>query len=266
MILKHFKKKDRPQLTEGFRILLFFGSPRTGSTLLGHVLNRHPQVLVANEYRFLQKIIRENKSVEKEIKCLQKTAWRHFDNGLENKKKFMDFQSRWSSVEVGMNLKKKPVCILGDKKAGGNVRIYLENPEKTEVFLKNYRPFILQIIRHPVDAAYSSMKAFDMDFQSALIDQIERTKIGFNIGNKYLKSFHFLYYENLLEKPDETLSNLCRFFNIDENTEWISESKKMFSMDQSFRRSSEDVLLARDVVKRYLAQDVYSFYQDIIEL
>lgn len=44
---------SNPDFTEVNTLLLFIGYPRSGSTLLGSILDAHPNIVIANEYNLL---------------------------------------------------------------------------------------------------------------------------------------------------------------------------------------------------------------------
>ena len=49
-------------LAKDFRLLFFVGSERSGTTLFGQILNYHPNCLIANESKFLEKVLRKGRS------------------------------------------------------------------------------------------------------------------------------------------------------------------------------------------------------------
>lgn len=256
-----------PKLAPDYKLLLFFGSPRAGSTLLGQILNNHPNALVANEYRLLQKIVREGRDLEKQLRKLRQTAWRHYKSGLKKDRYFSDklskFQPRW--IEFDRSQKKGDIKLLGDKKAGGNTTIFLEQPTRTENFIKEHTPYLLQIVRHPVDAALSSAKAFDLEFRHALKDQILRTTEAYRLLQEHKALSYVLYYEDLVRQPTEELGKLIGFLGLCVDDEWIETVS--ISIDKGAVlecvHNPEQLALARDLIERYNAQDIFSRYDGL---
>lgn len=79
--------------------MLFIGSPRTGSTLLGQLINFHPQCLIANESRFLTNVVSRGVTNEEAVDRIIDQATKQFESGLENDSYFgktIDrYQPRW---------------------------------------------------------------------------------------------------------------------------------------------------------------------------
>ena len=48
--------------------LVFVGSGRTGSTLVGQLLNKHPNIAISSELRVLTNALKKNKKVKKYLK------------------------------------------------------------------------------------------------------------------------------------------------------------------------------------------------------
>lgn len=128
-----------PKLAPDYKLLLFFGSPRAGSTLLGQILNNHPNALVANEYRLLQKIVREGRDLEKQLRKLRQTAWRHYKSGLKKDRYFSDklskFQPRW--IEFDRSQKRETLNSLVTRKPGGTLPFFLNNRQEPKTLSRN---------------------------------------------------------------------------------------------------------------------------------
>ncbi len=251
------------------KLLLFFGSPRTGSTLLGQILNNHPNMLVANEYRFLQKVVRNQACVEQQFYKLRKTALKQFKTGLKKDSYFSNklskFQSQWIEFDNSL-LEKQDIKIVGDKKAGGNTLIYIEQPTKTKRFLANHEPYMLQIIRHPINAALSACKAFDLEYEDAIKDQIMRTTEAYRLMQEFQIHSHFVYYEDLINDTENVLNGIMAFLKLFTDEYWmksvltsVNSSNKVTAPFSENQRS-----IARHYIDRYQANDIFKKYCDIM--
>lgn len=256
-----------PRLAGDYRLLLFFGSPRTGSTLLGQILNAHPQALVANEYRFLQRVVREKRSVTRELAGLRRTAYRHFRYGIENDGHFRPtlrhYQPKWSSFS---DLHREPlfgkrtIAVLGDKKAGGNVGIYLEHEAETLSFIEAHRPLLLQIVRHPLDAAHSAAKAFATDIATAVEDQVKRTKAAADLLARFPADAVTVRYEDLLEQPVPVLTGLLSRLQLEIQHDWLDRIAERLAPPLPRQHSSEELAMVASLVEKYDAMQVYASY------
>lgn len=220
------------------KLLLFIGSPRTGSTLLGQIINYHPNCLVANEFRFLNKVIVDNKNKQKTIKKLEKYALKQFKKGLENDKKYSktlsQYQQKWKGFQKYANeleFQKREIQLIGDKKAGGNIQIIKDFPIETEnLFQKVKELYFIQIIRNPIDAALSLMKSHNVKgFEEAMGIIIENTVDAERFAKESKYNYHFIYYESLSVNAEKELKAICKFLNIYCSVEWLSKVSKTIS-------------------------------------
>ena len=63
------------------KLLLFIGSPRTGSTLLGQILNYHPQCPVATEARLVTQVVMHGVPFEEALARTVQAATKQFEQG-----------------------------------------------------------------------------------------------------------------------------------------------------------------------------------------
>lgn len=108
-----------------------FGFGRSGSTILGQIINQHPQCLIANESRFLQSFHKQtngqlnSKIIEQKlIEILRNNAINKWNNGLNQKE--LNCQKDWNNFKFTLN--KDQIKVIGDKKSGGNTRLLQKDP------------------------------------------------------------------------------------------------------------------------------------------
>ena len=238
-------------------LLLFVGSPRTGSTLLGQIINYHPNCLVSNEVRFANKVIESDKDINTILNEIYNEAMDQYEQSLENDKKFgktIDtYQPKWKSMTHLLNkdsFKKKDITLLGDKKAGGLAKVYMKNGDLTIGFFnKNKNIKLIQIIRHPIDSSKSLMKSHGVKTLNDACDYILKTTIA---GNELIQSTendsYQIYYEDLLQNPEDELKNLFKFLKIKLESEWINGIKTILNTQTSIY-TEEEMLILRDLLK-----------------
>ena len=71
-------------LAKDLRLLFFVGSERSGTTLFGQILNFHPNCLIANESKFLERVLRKGRSPSVAFTKMCDQAKHQFESGLEN--------------------------------------------------------------------------------------------------------------------------------------------------------------------------------------
>lgn len=224
------------------KVLIFIGSPRTGSTLLGQLINYHPQCLIANEYSLITKVVKNGKNYKRELKKLYDIALEQFNKGLENCNHFGKtiniYQPKWKNMsKLARNtiFEKKDIRVIGDKKAGGTIKTFLNNKNEVINFFNKHSEIItIQILRHPIDAAKSYMKSHNISTFEEAINYImlytyEAYELSKMINNKSI----LLYYEDLISNSEDVLKSIFNDLNLDISQEWLSEIVNVITKDKN---------------------------------
>ncbi len=220
------------------RIVLFIGSPRTGSTLLGQLLNHHPQALIANEARALADALSGTATLEVAMTRAGHMAWEQFRAGLEEDHHFAptlsQYQPRWQSLRDladRAEYAKRDIQVIGDKKAGGNVDAILTNSSAFQELMAAWDNIrLLQIVRRPIVAARSLMKSHGAPSMDAALDRILRlTNAAWEIGSRYPERHYCLDYNDLCSSPRNELRRLLEWLGLSADARWIELASEKLS-------------------------------------
>ncbi len=229
-------------------LLLFIGSPRTGSTMLGQILNYHPQCLVSNEESLVPRLIIKKENIFRLISDVRKNALDSYYVGLERTRKYKGnldkFQKKWKSFADFAKdpiFKKENLKIIGDKKAGGTAKCALAYREDfINLIEKNKFIKLLQIVREPVEASLSHMNSHEINsFEEACDEIVKLTNIGQLISKKIPNRFYTLYYEDLLDNPRAVITNLLGFLNLNQHDEWLTKVSTRINKNKVLINNSE---------------------------
>lgn len=250
-------------------LLIFIGSPRTGSTLLGQLINYHPQCLVSTEERFLQQVITQGIPIDKALRSVKKAAIKQFKMGLENDKKYGKSLNRYQNRWIRMNhlsgdpdFKKREIEVIGDKKAGGTTQVFIDNPAERVEFLESHlNTRLIQIIRNPVHAAISYMKSHRIDsFEKACDEIIMKTHVAHNLGNRTANRYHYLYYEDLLETPQKELTRILTWLKVDVSDRWLDKISEIINHREPAQHPAEYDRIAQKLIQKNRAQEELQRY------
>jgi len=258
--------------TRGMAVLLFIGSPRTGSTLLGQILNYHPQCLIASEENVVARHLVQYVKFEKLLVCIEKNAREAFEHGLEKTDR-MDasvYQPRWRSfadLATDPAFKKKDIVVLGDKKAGGTSLTARKHPEKFLRLMKNNPSFnLLQVIRNPITAALSYMKSHTIDsFEDACAHIVETTRDAHRMIQLFRQRSYSVNYEELLQNPEEILTGLLDFLKLQIDADWMEAIVKRINRGTPPEKETYESFLksAKKIIAAHQAQEAFLYYHDV---
>lgn len=254
-----------PLPSEADTFLLFVGAPRSGTTMLGQILNNHPNCLVAMEHSFMQRLLSGDNRAALEVELVQR-ALGHFLHGMTKDAKYgptlSRYQPRWKPLSwIGHKYGKADVRIIGDKKAGGNSATYLAQPEAFRQAVERYGNVkFLHLIRHPLQAALSMQRSHRESFEDSLELILTRDGGAWELGERYPDAICHVYYEDLLRHPDVELKKILTFLDLTAEQAWIDDVVQTVSPARPYPFSEEMLQAANAKVHEFGARQLAEKY------
>lgn len=272
MFNRFFKgKNDRwVQRNLAIRIELFFiGAPRSGTTLLGQVLNQHPNVLISTEHRLLDKVLVKKLPFDETLREAATRAYQTFLAGLEKDpyfhKRLGQYQSNWSKTSHLAHqpeFKKRTIEVAGDKKAGGTAMLFHEKPEAFRILLES-RPQMkfVHIYRDPISAATSLQKSHGIKSTRSAIEHILHTnEAAFRLKEEFPDRYFGLQYEKLLADPAKQLASLLGWLELPVDNVWLNKTSVLFNPPTDHPNRSEKIAILRALLSEQSPRTEYRDY------
>ena len=249
--------RDQELFKEVKTFVFFIGYPRSGHSLVGSLLNAHPDVVIAHEldaFRLLEEGASRNEL---------------FSKILKRDRKFAMGGQEWAgygySVPGGFQGKFEHLYVIGDKKGGRTTRRIADDPGlldrvRTTVGVPLR---IIHIVRNPFDNIttisrkheYTQEKAIDFYFQ--LAEAARKVRQASKPG-EYLE----MHFEDFVQNKDESLRRLFEFLGVSSTPEFraqcasiVFESPKKSRSQGNWTDEAKRTVLDRarefDVLARY---------------
>jgi len=214
--------------------LLFVGSGRTGSTLVGQLLNCHPNIMITTESRVLQDAIQNGNKISSYIPALMNIAHHTMTKGtaqydvpgkLEHTQKW---QRDWVNISKVSNIDKGEIRFIGDKKQGGNTSFLIKSESTVRSVIDlDFIPITVVRDPHQVLASYIRLNG---DIKKSC-EIVIRDMIA---GYDFAKSNNGIItrYENLLARPCDWCLNICQRLGINDHKDWNSLVKNTVNNDK----------------------------------
>ena len=236
------------------KLLFIVGRGRSGTSLLQTILNTHPQISVAPEAQFIMFLRRRYQNAnwnESRIAAFARDLW--LEERMENwhlepealKQQLLkhnenaDFATLCKEVyyQYGLSKQKKQLKIVGDKNP--HYALYL----KHLIDLYPNAKFV-HIVRDPRDTVLSYKAVnFDADHTATLANRWNiYNKAIVKFSKKMPGKFYFLRFEDLLTKPEKTLTQLCEFIGVEYEPEMLNFYKKEQDWEADFRKNLKNPL------------------------
>lgn len=219
--------------------LFFVGYPRSGSTMLGQIINLHPNCIMANEARVLDNVIRRGASLESEMIFAREKGLKLFSKGLhkDDPYRLSIFQPKWREttlVSKSEVLKKADIRVLGDKKAGSTSLLYeAHGSDLLDLVSNNERVRFIKISRNINDVAQSYSKSHPHEVRG-YEDAKTRIQHLDDLSESFLNCLpeerkYTVRYEDLLESPEEQLVRMFGWLDVSTGSEIINKLSSVIS-------------------------------------
>lgn len=261
-----FPKKNRYKDLKNF--CLFIGHGRSGSTLVGSLLNAHPNIAISNELDALSYLERGFNQFQLFwiISFISKRIARRGSLGGGGYSYHVpgQYQGLHDTIEV-----------IGDRKAGATAMKLYDNPGILNILRKkiNLRVKIIFVMRNPFDTITTTFKKVtrpsnvtEYDFLKSIIinyfkryfaTEIVRAKINKN-------DFLHVYHEETLKDAKNSLIKLCKFLGVKADPDYLEACSKIIKIQPHKTRMSinwppELINFVEKNISRYPMLSSYSF-------
>ena len=241
------------------RFFFMLGYTRSGSTLVGSLLNAHPQMVIAQEidiFRFLRPGITRNTL---------------FGMVLVRDRQFAaidrDYHGFDYAVPEGDQGRFTTLRVLGDKHAGRATRRLRDDPHALERLrsLVGVPIRVLHLVRNPFDNIASIARNRNMPLSSA-IDIYRKLGIAADQTMTRLSTDELfeIRYEDLTADPTARLNEICGFIGVPATTDYLNRCATL--IDHGGRRSrdslswsAEEIAMVEELIGSRPSLEHYSF-------
>ena len=254
-----WRSLDKTDVESIESFLIFIGWPRSCHSIIGSMLDAHPNVIVAHEFSVFSQLSVNTQLNNRNILYneLYRNSYMNARKGWRNsthrqKGYSLDMDGSWQG-------RFKQLKVIGDKCGGDPARMYSRSKDQFKAMYKRLKanvnvPIkILQVVRNP----------FDMIATLALYrgSDIPEVKVNASVSNKYrnpivlkgaaksvldIASAIFrmvpdvrlsplqVHCEDLIAYPVETISHICQYLKLECSPEFLQ-----MCADKTFKKVSE---------------------------
>jgi hypothetical protein len=214
-------RADAALFAEIERFCLFVGFPRSGGSLVGAMLDAHPDQVIAHEMGALRKIAR---GYSRDGLCAAALrADRHFAaRGFVNQDDVFEIPGQWQG-------RVRRLRGIGDKNAGETGRLLLDDPTLLDRLRDTMRvPVqVVVVVRNPFDnvARIASRGALPVLSAAARYAEFAAVtdKVIRDLGDDGL----VVHHEATVADPPASLHRLARFFDVDAPDDWVDACSEL---------------------------------------
>jgi hypothetical protein len=197
---------------------MFIGQPRSGTSLLGSILNAHRHMCVAQELNALRYVRRGYNREQLFWLLMQRDAtfakggrqWTGYDYLVPN---------QWQG-------KFEKLLVVGDKKAGLSTDQLLRRPKLMDKLRSTVGlPIrIVHVVRDPFNVITTVHHRRKISMEKSAAIYFRRCETNWQLMQQYGDGVLTLKLEELIAQPESHLRQLCSFLGVDAPGDYISDS------------------------------------------
>jgi hypothetical protein len=223
---------------------VFIGYPRSGHSLIGSLLDAHPDMVFSNELNALRHI-KYKFNREQLYYLILKNSQNFSLNGRSHTGYSYKVDNQWQG-------RYRKIKVIGDKRGSGSIKKLFYRPDLLDLLQKKIRQNIkfIHVMRNPFDnistmfVKSSQLKLEgSIDYYFFLADEI--TKLKKNIPPD---DIYELRHETFILKPKESLTGLTNFLGVEAEESYLESCTKiLFKNPKKTRHNAPwtDELIAR---------------------
>lgn len=220
---------------------MFIGHGRSGSSLVGALLNAHPNVVMSNELNVLD-YLSDKLSRAQLFNLIYYTAQRQGRQGSKGGGSYTyAVPNQWQGKHTTLK-------IVGDRKAGATAIMLFRQPDLLTILQQvvGLTLKFVSVVRNPFDSLVTSLKK-----TIRLPGESEQEHLKRLVGNYFERvsainnvcaelgsnSIHFVYHERLIADPYSSLKELCAFLDIEANKDYFADCASIIQPKASITRN-----------------------------
>ncbi len=227
--------RDRRHFDELETYCLFLGYPRSGHSIVGSLLDAHPEIVVAQELAAL-KYLWAGFSARQLYHLLLRNSRRHAQKGRSSKEYSYVVPGQWQG-------RCRRLRVIGDKKGGGSVWTLQVLPDLLERLYQTVSLDIrfIHVTRNPFDNISTISRRHrlsleqSIDYYFSLCETIARLKTRIPTG-----SLIDIRHEDFVADPWARMSELCGFLGVEASGEYLHDCSGIVNAKPNRSRSRCD--------------------------
>jgi Sulfotransferase family len=231
----------RPALRDVRTYLLFIGHGRSGHSIVGSLLDAHPEAIVSDELdaaRFIDRGFTRDQVLALSVARSARQAAGERRKAGRGGRTYSYLVPGWSNGRFSR------LRVVGDTRAGGTVHRFAGDPELIERIDARMRGLTVRyvhVVRNPYDNVSTMTvrrgRALEQAVGGYFADCETLVRLRATIGAERLLTMR---HEDLIADPRAQLADACRFVGIDASPEYLDACAGILFSNPSRTRESVD--------------------------
>lgn len=251
--LAHLRRPDR--FAGVTSMLLFIGHTKSGGSLIGSLLDAHPDVVLADETDVLR-LAEAGLGRHQIFDVLVRGARREAMKGRVTARRIEPYSLAVPGLWQGRH---RTIEVIGDSRAGRTTRRLADAPD-TLTHLRTVMDGIpirfVQVIRNPVDPISAMMLRSGRSADSAIADYFGQCDRLTALRSRPDLDITPIHYEDLVADPEGVMRSLCVILGIEPVTDHLAACSRLVDTSRASESSriswsTDDLARIRSLADRH---------------
>ena len=239
---------------------MFFGYPGSGHSLVGSLMDAHPNMIISHELDALD-YLRRGYGQNQIFSLIMRRSEEFTQEGREWTGHKYQVSGQWQG---GFD---KDLIVIGDKKGGWASRDIFADQTLLPRLSRKIKKLIryLHVTRNPYDNISTMTRRSGRTLEESAKIYFERAE-GVRIAKSltHSKDWFDIQHEQVVAKPKETLQEICNWFGLESSKEYLNACAVLVfpSPNKSREKQPWDanmIISVAEEIKQYEFLSAYSF-------
>ena len=196
-----------PQTTPRYMVF-FLGYPRSGHSLVGSLLDAHPDVVIAHELHALRHLA-QGASLARLTEAIVINSFVFHMLGRSYTGYDYQVAGQWQG-------RARELLAAGDKKGNGSIRVLRRHPHLLDDLAAGDRMRLIHVIRNPYDNIATKARRTGTSLEHAAQGYFSNVAVISALKKRYGSLILDIHLEDLLAEPHQTLRTLLQHIHLGE--------------------------------------------------
>ncbi len=242
---------------------LFIGHTKSGNSMIGSLLDAHPQIILADEVHALQ-FVEAGFSREQIFHILLRASRREAIKGRVTARRLQAYSWQVPGQWQG---RYRDLRVLGDSTSGSVTRTLAAQPallEKLAGTMGNVKLRFLHLIRNPYDPLSVMMVRGKRTFENALEHYTASCEMLVTLYQKIgAENIFPIRYEDFLQNPQTRLQEICQFLGLQAPPDYLQACAAILHPPERTRQliawDAAQIAAVAGIIARFDFLQGYSF-------
>lgn len=231
--------RHRERFRDVETLCVFIGHAKSGGTLLGALLDAHPDVVLADEIDVLRYVAAGFRR-DQIFHLLVKGSRREAQKGRVTARRLDPYSFAVPGQWQGRH---RELRVIGESRAGPTTRRLGREPDllpRLSQRMDGVRPRFIHVVRHPMDPIAAMVRRGRRTFDDAISDYGRQSRTLLELRRRIDPGdLLTVRYERFVREPVESLRASCTFLGLEPEEGYVNACAAI--IDPSFRRERDTV-------------------------